>query len=350
MNSDSSHTTFQIAERTTRFWRLKKLLLLVGGLLFTVCLAEGLLRLYPPLRPLPRTYVGDYENRPNRNWVADPLIGWKLRPHLPLGGVETNAQGFRSPRDFDSDQPCQRIAIAGDSFTYGIFVSYQKTFASLTEVGFPGSCVENMGLPGYGLDQIWQTVRAQAIPIHPRLVVVAFINDDFTRSEEAYRSYEGFNKPTFTLVNGTLVRQTTRDRPNSLVRFLQHHSSLWRAAQLANRTLAHYYPYGEWWHLNAAILDQIQDDCRRAGIPVLFIYIPTRDWGAFPTLRAYMASEHANFIDLSQGEFALAPEMYLPTKDGHLNERGHQQVADALLYWLKQNLSKPLNSASGAIP
>jgi len=335
-----SYTTADAATSSRRPSARSKLSLVFGSVVLTVLLTEGLLRLSPFLRPLPRTYVGEYENRPRRNWVADPLIGWKLRPHLELGGVESNAQGFRSPRDFDSLQPCQRIAIAGDSFTYGISVTYEKTFAALTEAGVERSCVDNMGLPGFGLDQIWQTVRTQALPLHPRLIVVAFISSDLTRSEEAYRTFEGFNKPTFRLMNGQLVPETARDRPNFVVRFLQHHSSLWRLARLADRALAQHCPHGEWWNLNAAILDAVRNDCRRAGVPVLFIYIPTREWKEFPSLRAYMASNHANFIDLSQGELALTPDMYLP-RDGHLNEKGHRQVADALLHFLQENLPTP---------
>ncbi len=330
--------TTRMVESSSRYPARHGLLLLLGSSFFMLLLAEGLLRLYPPFRPVPRTYVGEYENRPHRygHWVADPLIGWKLRPHLELDGVESNAQGFRSPRDLDPNQPCRRIAVAGDSFTFGAGIRYDKTFTSLTEASVPGSCVDNMGMPGFGLDQVWQTVRTQALPLHPRLVIVAFITEDFARSEEAYRTTEGFNKPTFNLVNGRLVPETARDRPNSFVRFLQHHSSLWRVTRLANRAIARYYPYGEWWSLNAAILDGIQDDCRRAGVPVLFVYIPTRQWQTFPSLRAYMASKRANFMDLSQGQFAVTPDMYLG--DGHLNEKGDRQVANALLDWLNRNL------------
>ena len=109
---------------------------------------------------------------------------------------------------------------------------------------------------------------------------------------------------------------------------------------LADRTLAHRYPHGEWWYLNAAILDAIRDDCAKAGVPVLFVYIPTREWGAFPSLRAYMLRKQAKFIDLSQGEFVLTPDMYIPG-DGHLNDLGHQQVAHAVLSWLQQTLPTP---------
>ncbi|HMD97574.1 MAG TPA: SGNH/GDSL hydrolase family protein [Terriglobia bacterium] len=315
---------------------LIKASLLLASVVFMLLSAEGLLRFYPPFRPLPRTYVGEYENRQRHFLVADPVLGWKFRPNSEFGIYHANAQGFRARSDFDPNRSCKTIALAGDSFTFGMNVGYQETFASLIETGLPGTCVDNMGIPGFGLDQMWLTVRTQALPLHPRLVTVAFIGADLARSEEAYRPMEGFNKPTFKLVDGRLVPETARDRPNFLVRFLQAHSSVWRVARLGARTLGQHYPFGEWWTLNAAILDAIRDDCRRAGVPVLFIYIPSRDWKAFPTLSAYMARNQASFIDMSEGGFALTPDMYIPAND-HLNDKGHRQVADAVLRWLQQN-------------
>jgi hypothetical protein len=326
-----------LGRKATKAETLKKLLLLCGSLVFMLVLTEGTLRLFPLLRPLPRTYVGEYENRPGAmNWcVRDAVLGWRMGPfkHSPL--YETNSQGFRAPSDFAFRPDCKEIVFAGDSITFGVKAKYENTFASLTQAGLPGTCAYNMGLPGFGLDQIWLTVRTQALPLHPRLVVVTFTSSNFARSEEAYRSTEGFNKPVFKLVDGQLVPKTPRDRPNSFVRFFEHHSSLWRVGRLADRTLAHRYPHGEWWYLNAAILDAIRDDCRKSEVPVLFVYIPSRAAGPFPSLRGYMSRNHANFTDLSQGEFALAPDMFIP--GGDLNDKGNRQVSDAIQRRLKQD-------------
>jgi hypothetical protein len=314
----------------------KKLLLLFGSLVLMFLLAEGLLRFFPLLRAHPRTYVGEYDNRQEKLHtflVPDPLMGWKMRPNAP----RTNAQGFRAASDFHPNQACKGIAFAGDSFTYGVAVGYEKTFASLIQAGAPGYCAYNMGIPGFGLDQMWLTVRTQALPLHPRMVIVNFIIDDLTRSEQAYNFGFG-SKPVFKLAEGRLVPETREDRPSFFVRFLQHNSSLWRVVQLADRTLALRYPHGEWWYLNAAILDAIREDCRKAGVPVLFVYIPTLGWRAFPSLRAYMLRNQANFIDLSQGEFELTPDKYIPN-DGHLNEKGHRQVADAVLDFIAHERS-----------
>ncbi len=316
---------------------LGKITLLAASLGFTVLLTDGMLRLLPRLRPIPQTYVGEYRNHPRKTLTADSLLGWKLKPNQEWDGIgRSNSQGFRSPFNFASDQPCRRVALAGDSFTFGPGVKYEKTFGALIEAEISGSCVDNMSMVGYGMDQMQQTVRTVGLPLRPSLVIVAFISADFTRSEEAYRGTEGLNKPAFKLVHGELVPKTEEDRPNFLISFLETHSSLWRVLSLADRTLAHRYPHGNWWYLNAAILDAIRDDCRRAGVPLLLIYIPSRDWGAFPALGNYMARNRANFLDLSQGSFALAPDMYIP-KDGHLNEKGHRQVADAVLDFIAHN-------------
>jgi hypothetical protein len=87
---------------------------------------------------------------------------------------------------------------------YGVGVSDKETFAALTESGFPGSCAYNMGMPGFARDQIWLTVRTQALPLHPSLVVVAFANDNLTRTQEAFNPGFGL-KPVFKLAKGRLV-------------------------------------------------------------------------------------------------------------------------------------------------
>jgi len=300
-------------------------------------LAEGALRLFPLFRPLPRTYVGEYENRPGAmNWrVRDAVLGWRMGPFKHSALYQTNSQGFRAPSDFAPNPTCKEIVFAGDSITFGVKAKFENTFASLTQAGIPGACAYNMGIPGFGLDQIWLTVRTHALPLHPQLVVVTFTSSNFTRSEEAYRSTEGFNKPVFKPVDGQLVPKAPQDRPNFFVRFLEQHSSLWRVARLADRTLAHRYPHGEWWYLNAAILDAIRDDCRNAEVPVLFVYIPSRAGGPFPSLHRYMSRNQANFLDLSQGQFALTPDMFIP--GGDLNDKGNRHVADALQRWLQHN-------------
>ena len=60
-------------------------------------------------------------------------------------------------------------------------------------------------MPGFGLDQMWMSVRHQALPMNPTLIIMGFIDQDLDRSLTAYRHGEGFNKPTFEM-DGKVLR------------------------------------------------------------------------------------------------------------------------------------------------
>ena len=321
------------------------LALFVCSLLVCTLLAETLPRFSRTLRPLPRTYVGEYHDRPSKTFVPDPAIGWKMRPNVSrwAGTIEfdnvylSNAQGFRSPYNFDTFQPLERIAIVGDSFAFGVGVNSAQTFSGVLSDKLKHAVVYNFAMPGFALDQMWLSARHYALPYRPSLLIVCFISESFTRSQEAYRQTEGWNKPTFRLASGVLVPQTATDRPGPLIRFLQHHSVTWRLSRLGSRAIAHYIPHGEWWHLNAAIIQQIRADATAQDVPTVFVWIPTYYWPQFPALRTHMTRQGANYIDLSAEPGLDWQTMYYPG-DGHLNAVGHQYVAEVLHAWIRRNL------------
>ncbi len=318
-----------------------------GSLLVCILLGETLLRLSPKLRPLPRTYVGEYDDRPNKTFMADPFIGWKMWPNLyrradakEFSNVYfSNAQGFRSQYDFDSGRPLERIAIVGDSFAFGIGVNHGETFGEVLDGELRNAVVYNFAMPGFGLDQMWLTARYYALPYKPSLLIVCLISESFTRSQEAYREVEGWNKPTFRLADGQLVQQTTADRPGPLIRFLEHHSVMWRLSRVGSRAVAHYVPHGEWWQLNTTIIRQIRADAATQSVPTVFVMIPTYYWSSFPALARHLRHQDANLIDLSEDPGLDWQRMYYPG-DGHLNAAGHRHVAEVLHAWIQEKLPK----------
>jgi hypothetical protein len=290
------------------------------------------------LRPLPRTYAGEYQNRPNRVLIADAVTGWRMRPHARFEGREqeftnhyaTNAQGFRANFDFDPGEKRKKIALTGDSFTFGVGVELEETYGARMDSKLEGSVVYNFAMPGFGLDQMWLSGRHQALPMKPDLVIVSFISESFPRSLEAYRITEGWNKPAFKLVGGSLIAKTAADRPDPLTHFLDRYSVIWRAGVLASRVVGQRWPHGESWRLNGAILRQIQTDMGEQGVPVLFVLIPTYYWRSFPAVTAYMKELGADFVDLGAAPGLDMKAMYYPG-DGHLNAAGHRWAAEVLL-------------------
>jgi len=326
---------------------LRNSLVTAGMIALFLASAEAVLHSMRKLRPLPRTYVGEYTNRRRRDLVPDAVLGWRYHALGSFGTAikyRSNSTGFRSNREFldSSRTPKHLIVLAGDSFTFGFGVEYSKTFGAVVESRLRDSFVYNFGVTGFGLDQIWLALRTEALPLKPSLAIVTFISGDFTRTEEAYRPWEGFTKPTFTLENGALRPQTPEDIPGPVLRFFDRHSSFWRAGRLALRTAAHHYPLGEWWHLNEAVLDRIRADCAAARVPLVFVYIPTKEWGHFPTLRDYVRRTQSNLIDMAEPSRLPSQGTTLP--DGHPNARGHRFIAEAILAWITQNL--PLLNAN----
>jgi hypothetical protein len=172
--------------------------------------------------------------------------------------------------------------------------------------------------------------------MHPDLVIVAFISDDFTRS---------LHMPFVKLVGGVPERQTLADRPNALIRAVERHSRLWAGLRQADRLLGHRLPTGRWWSLNRALLDAIRADCRAAGARALFVYLPTRELRPFPALGRYMQETAGDFVDLGDPLPSPPRTLHYPV-DGHLNPEGHRYVAEAVLAWIRREM--PELEASGA--
>jgi hypothetical protein len=191
-------------------------------------------------------------------------------------------------------------------------------------------------MPGFGIDQVWLSARHKALSLKPDLLVVGLVNADFDRSQTSFR--EGFNKPTFKLVSGQLVRRSMEPAPNALWRYLDENSHLWGAWELSKRWVGTNYGLTEYWILNRAMLDTLRDDSARAGVPVLFLYIPISSFKPFPTLSRYMRETRASYIDLTEQKPIPPKSIYL-RHDGHLSPDGHRYVADLIEGWLKDHAS-----------
>ena len=105
-----------------------------------------------------------------------------------------------------------RIAVVGDSYTFGQHVAYDRTWVHLLEEGLDSKCqVLNFGVGGYGVDQMYLRYQKDIRSWSPDIVVLAFIEDDATRRSLAVYSFllfpDGtmpFVKPRFALRNGEL--------------------------------------------------------------------------------------------------------------------------------------------------
>ena len=92
---------------------------------------------------------GDYQLT---DIVHDTNLGWRMKPLYQSEGIKHNSKGFRGSRDFMIKNDKPRILALGDSFTYGLGVNDEQTYAHHLEI-ITGMEVINAGVTAHGVDQ-----------------------------------------------------------------------------------------------------------------------------------------------------------------------------------------------------
>jgi hypothetical protein len=272
--------------------------------------------------------------------------GWTLKPDLrdvPFRGklVNSNAKGLRGRQEFGYDKPpgVTRIVVLGDSFTFGEEVGDDETYARALQSLVPNSEVLNLGIHGYGHDQMLLYLREEGVRYHPDIVLLGFMPDDMERNILSFRDYA---KPRFAVRDGhlelatppvprpeeTLAAETWRSRFLDLVSMARSRYE-WRSGRTSARTK----------ELTAAILDEMKATIERAGARAAFAYLPV--YGEIPrTEEGLTARERAFFAyckDRGIAGLYIQPAFRAKGKEGakfkttgHWGPLEHQTAAEGL--------------------
>jgi len=167
---------------------VRSLLLALVVTLVSLAIAEGVLRLVgfepapPPLDP--REHAADWGQ-------PDPVLGWTNHPgtghsnepgHVAMtfgpGGERASAPAGEPPRTHS-------VLLMGCSYTTGLGVADDETFAWRLNERYPDVRFENHGVPGYGTYQsllLLERLLRQSHGQPPELVVYSFIGDHTKRN------------------------------------------------------------------------------------------------------------------------------------------------------------------------
>jgi hypothetical protein len=165
---------------------VRSLALALIALLVSLALGEGALRL-AGFGPAPAGEQGDWG-------LSDPVLGWTTRPGVghayETGRVAMTfwPDGQRASSS-TSDKPAKHtVLLMGCSFTAGLGVADDETFAWRLNELYPDVRFENHGVPGYGTYQslllLERLLRERRGP-PPDLVVYGFIGDHVRRNVAA---------------------------------------------------------------------------------------------------------------------------------------------------------------------
>jgi hypothetical protein len=158
-------------------------------------------------RAFQERYLSQLDNPGERNRMAH----YQPDQHLYL----SSAEGLRSSRagaSLASEPRKRRIALIGDSFTFGLEVPYEQTWGHQLERSLgPDFQVLNFGVDGHGVDQAFLRYRRDVRSWQPEVVILGIITDDLRRTMCVYgflcfpTSEIPFPKPRFVLNADTLA-------------------------------------------------------------------------------------------------------------------------------------------------
>lgn len=351
----------------------KNIVLVIFSIFLTLSVAEFVLRVVGvdrvDFREKPRL---SWVNVPEKIWVEHhPVLGWYSQknktavlesPHFPAVQVHTNSAGFRGTREYAREKPggVIRIAALGDSFVFGFGVQDPEAFPALLESRDQVREVLNLGVPGYGIDQIYLSYREIARHYRPDIVLIGIFPEDFWRCTRAFAD-SGHVKPYFSLRRGGELAlhnvpvpppysQNTGQFPpvleqNALERLLDQ-SVLYRLTRKPLLKLAKNMRLidpdsSDDWFIGRAILSRLIADIRRDGATPVLVLMPPPQW-AQSTRKTSLERSILRFADREKVDLVnLRPvfneavardglEVYYIKDDWHWTPKGHELAAKAI--------------------
>lgn len=118
-------------------------------------------------------------------FLEDPSFGYRLKPNQEtyrFGGAhfKINNLGLRANEDWDSSVD-DKILFLGDSVTYGgNRISNEELFSEIATRGIEGFETGNVGMPNYGVENVYGLVVNSGF-LPAKFYVTVFIEEDFYR-------------------------------------------------------------------------------------------------------------------------------------------------------------------------
>ncbi|MFH1801154.1 MAG: hypothetical protein ABH891_09985 [Candidatus Omnitrophota bacterium] len=140
----------------------------------------------------------------------DPTKGWELKPNISSRGtwgdnqvLHSNSRGIRGQAEhsYIKNKGRLRILCLGDSFTFGEGVSDSETYPHYLQQMLPDAEVINMGVHGYGHDQMLIYLKEEGVKYQPDIVILGFLSQDSDRNMMTFGDYA---KPRFKLADHRL--------------------------------------------------------------------------------------------------------------------------------------------------
>ena len=318
------------------------LLLIAVSSFLALSLCEVGLRLFRPVQylkpptPIPPDKQRESLYRPS----LVPGLSYEMVPgrngSFEGMSVRTNSLGMRGAEPSAADPSLVRVAVVGDSFTFGFGVPEEQTYASVLAGILNRSPagrqrrfeVLNLGVVGYNTQDEAVVVERRAVALDPRLVIVGYVlNDPEIDPRPSLHKY--FDPPVWW-------------RRSHVLRLLHlgwNWLDVWRYGGGDYIRYLH-APDREKWRSVVTAFGKIGALTRERGARVLVVIFPILQvdgWTGYPYadlhLQVMEAARKEGFevVDLLPVFMRYPPsELRLSVEDAHPNARGHELAAQAI--------------------
>jgi hypothetical protein len=309
----------------------------------------------------------------------DDVMGWTVGPNRRSadGLYYSSSEGIRAPRNgvsFAKGTMKTRIALVGDSFTFGEDVPYEDSWGHLLEkILGPEFEVLNFGVPGYGVDQAYLRYEKDVRRWKPKIVILGFIAHDIERTMTVYTSLNyphwdmPFSKPRFILRDGDLKAVNIPPlRPEAILSletifdlpFLEYdrgyRKSDWQRnffhVSYLSRAFVSWFPRWEplagdvsdqaLTSVNASILKSFERSVEQGGAAPMVVYHPKKAFDSAPNSslsRRVLQEAGLAYTEPTRCLLELDPgDWFMP--QGHYSPKGNAAVAKCLVDEVREAL------------
>jgi lysophospholipase L1-like esterase len=336
---------------------LGNLLLAFLSTALILLLAEAGLRLLRPVQYLKPPDPAKARNAQESLYRASTVEGLSYEMIPDRDGVfeemhvRTNAWGLRGPAPAQDDSHLFRLAVLGDSFTFGFGVEEKDTYPSLIQEMMNSSQtsngrrfeVLNFGVVGYSTRDEAVVLKQKALPFHPRGVIIGYVlNDPETDPRPSLHKY--FDPPVWW-------------RHSHLLR-LCHLG--WNSLQVWVDGGGDYQRYlhapgGKKWLSVREAFRSIRDSAQKEGawtLVAIFPLTPKSSWSdyAYGDLHDQISREARvngfQVVDLLDSFRHYPPgQLVLSPTDDHPNALAHRLAAEAIAQAIRPPLHLEMDPA-----
>lgn len=313
----------------------------------------------------PRYFMNRQQRSPNA-WralihrpSAIPGLAYELAPNMEKYSVgamiKTNSSGMRDdepqPKDDDSSH---RIAIMGDSYTFGFGVPGDQAYPSVLEhllnARMNGEKFEtlNFGVGGYSTRDEALLLKHRAINWDLDLVVLGYVLND--PEIDPIQPLHAYYRDPVWWQNSNLLRLIAKAKRD------------WDVLRLGSGDYFRYLHSTKSYKWQSAVdaLEDIESVAAAKEIPVLLVIFPfvePESWANYPYKELHQqVADAANevgihVVDLYEDMSGYSAEalMVIPD-DSHPSQLGHKVAAEAIYQWIAENLRVPDSFATSQDP